>query len=168
MPTIAELCIRPAGAEDYAAIASIYNEAIAVGGITMDGQFKTAEDIRAIAEKMGESEIYLVGETAQGIAGWGIVKAYSERLGYKVACETSIYLTHSEVGKGYGTLLQTALMKQVKAYKYHHIVAKILGGNTSSIRFHQRFGFEVVGVQKEIGFINGDWHDVVILQCILS
>jgi len=163
----AELCIRPAKAEDYAAIASIYNEAIAEGGITMDAHPKTAEDIQAIAEKMGSREIYLVGETAQGVAGWGIVKAYSDRLGYQVACETSIYLSFAAIGKGYGRALQAALMQKVSDYKYHHVVAKILGGNTSSIKFHQQFGFEIVGVQNQIGLINGTWHDVVILQHIL-
>ncbi len=163
-----ELCVRPAQAEDYAAIASIYNEAIAKGGITMDGEPQTVEGVAAIAAKMTERETYLVAETSQGIVGWGIVKRYSDRLGYQVCCETSIYLTFAEIGKGYGQLLQAALMQQVADYGYHHIVAKILGANTSSIQFHQRFGFELVGVQKEIGFMNGAWHDVAILQYIVS
>jgi len=168
MSNTTELCIRPAIASDYASIASIYNEAIAAGGITMDGQYKQAEDIQAIAEKMGAREIYLVGETAQVVVGWGILKAYSDRLGYQVACETSIYLSFAETGKGYGKALQTALMQKVAEYKYHHIVAKILGANTASIQFHQRLGFEIVGVQKQIGFMNDHWHDVVILQHLVS
>ena len=161
------LNIRPATAADYDAIASIYNEAIAHGGITMDGHTQTTEHVRAIVQKMTDREIILVGEVDDLVIGWGIVKRYSDRLGYHVCCETSIYLTFSAKGKGYGKQLQITLMEQVRQFGYHHIVAKILTANQGSVRFHQQFGFETVGVQKEIGFIDGTWHDVVIMQCIL-
>jgi len=162
------LTIRLAEPKDYGAIASIYNEAIAYGGITMDGQPYTADDIQAIVKKMNRREALFVAETPEKEIGWGIIKRYSDRLGYQVCCETSIYLTFSETGKGYGKALQKVLMKKVADYGYHHIVAKILAINEGSIRFHQQFGFEIVGIQKEIGFINGTWHDVVIMQCLLQ
>jgi len=166
-PKITPIAIRPAQAKDFAAIASIYNEAIAHGGITMDGQPQTAADVGLMVGKMTLRECLLVGDVDGRVVGWGIVKRYSDRLGYQVCCETSIYLTFSETGKGYGGALQTALMQKVFDFDYHHIVAKILAANVGSIRFHQRFGFELVGIQKEIGYINGTWHDVAILQYIV-
>ncbi|MEM7771106.1 MAG: N-acetyltransferase family protein [Cyanobacteria bacterium P01_E01_bin.6] len=163
--------IRPAEPRDFQAIADIYNEAIAHGGMTMDGRLYTANDIQAMVQKMSSREIILVADIEQepeaNIIGWGIVKQYSDRLGYQVCCETSIYLTFSQRGKGYGRHLQTALMKQVEQFKYHHIVAKIVASNQSSIRFHQQFGFELVGIQKEIGQMQGTWYDIAIMQCIL-
>lgn len=161
------LRIRPATEADYGAIASIYNEAIAHGGITMDSQLQTADHIQATVQKMTDREMILVGHINEQVMGWGIIKRYSDRLGYQVCCETSIYLTFSSQGKGYGKQLQTAVMEQARQFSYHHIVAKILAANPGSVRFHEKFGFETVGVQKEIGFINGTWHDVVIMQCIL-
>lgn len=161
------LNIRPAQPQDYGEIASIYNEAITYGGITMDCTHYAAQDIQAIIQKMNQREVLIVADNATSVIGWGIVKRYSDRIGYQFCCETSTYLTFSETGKGYGHILQKALMEKVKAYNYHHIVAKILAANQGSIRFHQRYGFEVVGTQKEIGFMNGTWHDVVIMQCIL-
>ena len=158
------LTIRPAEPKDYGAIASIYNEAIAHGGMTMDGQPYTENDYAAIVQKMNHREALFLAETPERAIGWGIIKRYSDRLGYQVACETSIYLTLSETGKGYGKILQKRLMEKVADYGYHHIVAKIVAANEGSIRFHQQFGFEIVGIQKEIGFINGTWHDVVIMQ----
>ena len=47
-------------------------------------------------------------------------------------------------------------------------MAKILAVNETSIRFHRRFGFEIVGQQRAIGYLNGRWYDVVILQRILD
>lgn len=161
------LVIRSAESRDFQAIAAIYNEAIAHGGITMDGRHYSADDIQFIVQKMTDREIILVGETQNQVIGWGIVKQYSDRLGYQVCCETSIYLTFSKTGNGYGRQLQTALMQYVRNFGYHHIVAKIVATNQSSIRFHQTFGFEVVGIQKEIGFIQDTWHDIMIMQCIL-
>ncbi|NEP09797.1 MAG: N-acetyltransferase [Symploca sp. SIO2C1] len=166
-PEMSFLTIRLAEPKDYGAIASIYNEAIAYGGITMDTQFYTAQDIQAIVQKMNHREALFVAELPEKTIGWGIIKRYSDRLGYQVCCETSIYLTFSKIGKGYGKALQQVLIKKVANYGYHHIVAKILAANQGSIRFHQQFGFEIVGIQKEIGFMNGTWHDVVIMQYIL-
>lgn len=161
------LTLRLAQPEDYGAIARIYNEAIAHGGLTMDGVFYTAATIAAIAEKMTDRECFLIAATATQVVGWGVIKRYSDRLGYQACCETSIYLSFSETGNGYGTALQKALMAKAIAYNYHHIIVKIVAGNQSSIRFHERFGFELVGIQKEIGYMNGTWYDIAIMQCLL-
>ncbi|MEM7795371.1 MAG: N-acetyltransferase family protein [Cyanobacteria bacterium P01_C01_bin.118] len=161
------LKIRPAELEDCGAIASIYNEAIAHGGITMDGQLQTAEDIQALLAKFNQREVLLVAEVDSSVVGWGVIKRYSDRIGYQVCCETSVYLSFSETGKGYGEPLQRSLIKRVSELGYYHIIAKILGNNQGSIRFHQRLGFTVVGIQKDIGYIDGTWHDVVILQYLL-
>lgn len=162
-----ELVVREADEADYGAIAAIYNEAIAQGGITMDGFPVTEEKICVIARGMTKRESYLVAELAGQVIGWGVIKRYSDRLGYQFCCETSIYLTQDEVGKGYGKLLQTAIMEKVAQFGYRHIVAKILAANNNSVRFHEGFGFETVGVQKKIGFLNDRWLDVVIMQCLL-
>lgn len=161
------LTIRPASIQDYSAIASIYNEAIDHGGITMDVHFYTEADFKALVDKMSERETLIVAENSTKVIGWGIIKRYSDRPGYQICCETSIYLTFSETGKGYGNTLQKVLMEKVAYYGYQHIVAKILGENQDSILFHQKFGFEIVGVQKRIGFTNGIWRDVVIMQYLL-
>ena len=165
------ISIRPAKASDFEAIASIYNESIAKGGITMDTQPKQAVDIQAMTQKMNNREILLVAELESQleelIVGWGVVKKYSDRPGYQFCCETSVYLSFSQTGKGYGKTLQTALMEQVAIYGYRHVVAKILAKNQASIKFHQDFGFVPVGIQKEIGFIQDQWHDVMIMQCLI-
>ena len=49
-----------------------------------------------------------------------------------------------------------------------YAVAKIVAGNDRSLAFHQRYGYQFVGTQKEIGRINDQWVDVVILQRIFS
>lgn len=162
------LKIRQYLPQDYQAIANIYNEAILQGGITMDCEPYTAEQIAAWVNKFNTRETILIAEKNNAQIGWGIIKKYSDRPGYRVCCETSIYLKSSEIQQGYGRTLQTALLKQVRVFNYHHVVAKILAANQGSIRFHQKFGFELVGIQNKIGFYGGQWHDVAIMQLLLD
>ena len=161
------MLIRRYTPKDFQAIAEIYNEAIVQGAITMDCVPQSAEDVRSLAEKFHHRETILMAEQDNRIVGWGIIKRYSNRPGYDFCCETSTYLTLGETRRGYGSQLQKALLQQVMVFGYHHVVAKILADNQGSIAFHQRFGFEIVGIQKEIGFLKGEWRDVVILQLIL-
>ena len=152
--------------KDFQAIADIYNEAIALGGVTMDINPYTAKDIAAIAKKFHHRETILVAQQDEQVIGWGIIKRYSDRPGYLVCCETSIYFSFAATGQGYGRKLQTALLEKVKEFGYHHVVAKILVTNPHSIKFHEKFGFETIGIQKEIGYYRGKWLDVAILQLI--
>ncbi|MEM8641224.1 MAG: N-acetyltransferase family protein [Cyanobacteria bacterium P01_G01_bin.54] len=160
------LTLRLAQAADAEAIAVIYNESVAVGNATMDCEPWTGAQVQTKLSQANERECWLVAEQAGPVLGWGTIKRYSDRWGYRVCCESSIYFSLGQVGRGYGRQLQTALLDQARRLGYHHVVAKILACNPKSIRFHEQFGFEIVGTQKEVGYLNGRWHDVVILQLI--
>ena len=160
------LSIRPCHPSDYQAIADIYNESIVEGRSTMDIHPVGPEKFRDIHENLDDREVLLVAETDRPI-GWGAVRKYSDRYGYRVCCETSIYLTLSELGKGYGSILQEELIQRLTGFQYRHVVAKIMAINLESIQFHRKFGFEMVGIQKEIGYFNDRWHDVAIMQLVL-
>ena len=158
--------IRPAELSDCEALASIYQESLDARDSSMEVE-TSASSFEAQLRAFHEREVMLVVETDSGVQGWGVVKRYSDRHGYRVTCETSIYLRRSATGKGLGKLLQAGLMERARGFGYHHIVAKIWASNSGSIRFHQSFGYELVGVQKEVGFLDGKWLDVAILQCLL-
>ena len=44
------------------------------------------------------------------------------------------------------------------------MLARITSGNLASIRLHERHGFSVAGVEREVAFKLGRWHDVTVLQ----
>jgi len=160
--------IRPAGATDADAIAAIYNASIAAMDSTMDTVLKTGADIQALMQHFTPRETFLVLEHEALIQGWGIIKQYSDRPGYRPACETSVYLRRSARGRGYGSKIQVALLDQCRTFGYHHVVAKIWADNQVSLALHKKFGFTLVGVQREIGYLGGRWRDIAILQCILT
>ena len=160
--------IRAATAADAAAVAAIYNETIVARDATMVLDPVDATYVERWLERLHERESMLV-LTEQGVLlGWGIVKFYSDRPGYARACETSVFLHRRESGRGLGSLLQGALMEAARKNGFHHVVVKIWAANASSIAMHRKFGFEIVGTQREIGYVDDTWVDVTIMQCILS
>ncbi|MFQ5571189.1 MAG: GNAT family N-acetyltransferase [Rhodothermales bacterium] len=162
------LTIRDATLDDAAVIAEIYNESILAGDSTMVIEPRTAADIRHHIEEFTGREGYLLLEREGYVVGWGVIKGYGEGRVYRYCCETSVFLRRAEVGKGYGSRLKRAVIDRCRAYGYHHLVARIWASNTASIAYNRNFGYEVVGIQKKIGYINGQWRDVALMQLVLD
>lgn len=160
--------IKTATPQDYPIIAEIYNEYIRLGNATMAEQLHTEANIQAWVDKFNERERLYVCAVDEVVIGWGIIKKYSDRAGYRFAGETAVYLSQAHLGKGYGTQIKKYLIEQCKALSYRHLVAKIFASNQVSIQYNLNLGYTVVGTQKEIGFRNGQWQDVVILQLLLD
>ena len=167
-PDAARLVLREATPDDAAAIAEIYNETIRTGYGTMDATPKTAADIRVQMAGFTKREVYLLLERDGEGIGWGIIKRYSDRPGYRFCCETSVYLRHAEVRKGYGSFIKRGVIERCKVYGYHHLVAKIWASNTASIEYNKNFGYELVGIQRAIGYMNGQWQDIALMQLVLD
>lgn len=173
-----QLSIRDATHDDAAAIADIYNESIRSGGACLEEDLYSPEGIRQKIASFHDRETILLLESSVPVAGsqgppastlgWGIIKRYSDRQGYRFACETAVYLRRHMVGMGLGTRIKLAQIERCRQYRYHHMVAKILATNTASIEYNKKLGYDVVGIQKEIGFQNGRWQDVAILQLVLD
>ena len=159
--------IRPATLNDCEVIASINNEHIAKGISSMETEPKTALHFETLMQNFNDRELIECLVLDDEVIGWGIIKRYSDREGYRTACETTIYLRSNQVRKGYGTKMKLSLIDRCRELGYHHLVAKIFSTNTASIEYNRELGYEVVGVQREIGNINGKWLDVTIMQLIL-
>ncbi len=164
-----ELVIRDCAPGDYAAVAEIFSHWIREGGATMDTLEKTPRDIADLVESMNEREALMVlQEEGGGIAGWGIVKRYTYKLGYRVCAETSVFLRPDRLRGGFGTILKRAVIERCRELGYHHLIARIWADNESSIEYNKRLGYEVVGVQREIGHCHGAWRDICIMQLVLD
>ena len=160
--------VRPALGADAVALARIYSESIRARDSTMDTEPTTHAETASWLERLGPRETLLVVEVEGTVRGWGIVKKYSDRPGYDRACETSVYLDRAWTRRGLGSLVQRHLMAFCRSAGYHHLVAKIWADNEGSVGMHRRFGYELVGVQREIGLVDGVRRDVAIFQCLID
>ena len=162
------LTFRDATLDDVAVIAEIYNESILAGGATMDDRPKTLDDIRKYIKGFSEREGYVLLERDGYVVGWGVIKRFGSGPAYRHTCETSVYLRHSEIRKGYGSRIKRELIDRCKRYGYRHLIARIWATNTASIEYNKTFGYEMVGIQKEIGHMNDAWQDIALMQLVLD
>ncbi len=160
--------IREAITTEYQLIADIYNEYITLGSSNMEETHKTATDIAGWIAKFNNREKLYVFTQNEIVIGWGIIKRYSDREGYRFACETAVYFTQTELGKGYGTQMKKFVIEQCKLLQYKHLVAKVFATNTASIAYNEKLGYTVVGRQQEIGYRNEQWIDMIIMQYIIK
>jgi phosphinothricin acetyltransferase len=117
---------------------------------------------------LGSREAALVAEFDGASLGFSMIRAYSERAGYAPACETSTYLRPDARRRGLGTELKRRTIERCRASGYHHLVAKVLSTNESSIEYNLRLGYEIVGVQRQVGFRDNRWIDITLMQLILE
>ena len=162
-----QVSIEPAVPGNFQAIADIYNEYIRLGGSTMEETIHTEEIIKKWTDKFHNRERLYVMKKEGKVIAWGIIKRYSDREGYRFTCETAIYITQSELRKGYGSRMKKFLIEACKTMDYRHLVAKIFATNTASIQYNLKLGYTIVGRQNQIGFKNGKWTDVVIMQYLI-
>ncbi|MBC8754646.1 N-acetyltransferase [Kordia sp. YSTF-M3] len=160
--------IREITAADYQIVADIYNEYIKLGTASMEETLKTANTIAGWIDNFHDREKLVVFTENKIVIGWGIIKRYSDREGYRFACETAVYFTESKLGKGYGTIMKKYLIAKCKQLQYGHLVAKVFATNTGSIVYNEKLGYTVVGRQDKIGFKNNQWIDMIIMQYIIK
>ena len=157
--------IRVATSVDAESVAEIYNHYVSVGGATFDIDFWTIPQTIALIQSPRPDGWLIATSNAQTL-GWASVRRYSLRGGYRLTCETAIYLAPLAFGTGVADALQYRIDDHCRQHGLHHAVAKIIAENHRSISFHRRHGYEMVGIQKEIGWINDQWADVAMMQKI--
>lgn len=173
------LQVRDATSADAGAICAIFNESIALRDATADLEPKDSAFFEALMNKLVEREGYLILCPAPdsplapppeyyGILGWGAIKRLSDRKGYDYACETSVYLWRRFSGQGYGTMLKRALIERAREWGYHYLYARMYATNEASIRTNLRFGYEIIGRQREVIWLEGQWRDNILMQLILD
>ena len=69
--------------------------------------------------------------------------------------------------RGVGKALLAELLVLASAHGFHSVIARIAGHNETSIGLHEAAGFELVGVEREVGRKHRQWLDVVELQRLL-
>ena len=99
--------------------------------------------------------------------GFGALSSFHERSGYAATAENSVYVDRRQRGKGVGRAVLAELLTLASAHGFHSVIARIAGHNEVSISLHQAAGFELVGVEREVGRKHSQWLDVVELQRLL-
>ena len=161
--------IRDYQTKDAAAILEIINYNILNATSLYDYDIRTLDQQKAILEeKIKKNFPVIVAEIDGKCVGFGMYSEFRFRQAYQFTVEHSVYVSNDFNGRGIGKLLLEALIANAKKQKLHTMIGVIDSENQSSIEFHKKFGFEVVGTIKESGFKFDRWLHSVFVQLILD
>jgi len=161
------MIVRLAQANDAEAIRAIYNLEVLESTVTFDLVPRTHDDQRAWLAAHAGAHPAVVAVDSEEVAGFGSLSPYKDRAAYATTVEDSVYVHRDRRRAGVGRLLLDELLELATTHGFHAVIARIVGDHEASIALHERCGFTVVGVEKEVGRKFGRWLDVVELQRLL-
>jgi len=158
---------RLAERADADAIRAIYNAEVTSTTVTFDLVPRSLTDqLQWLAAHSGAHPA-VVAELDGGVVGFGALSVFRDRAAYAPTVEDSVYVAAAHRGQGVGRALLEELVRLGKAHGFHTMIARIVGGHEASIQLHTACGFELVGVEREVGRKFGRWLDVVVMQQML-
>ena len=160
--------VRPARPEDAEAIRAIYNAEVTGSTVTFDLVPRSLEEQRTWLEARAGAHAVLVAEADGEVVGFASLSPYRDRPAYATTVEDSVYVRGDQRGTGVGRALLGELVATARRHGFHAVIARIVGGHEASIALHRAPGFELVGVEREVGRKLGRWLDVVVMQRLLA
>jgi phosphinothricin acetyltransferase len=156
--------VRDAAEADLEQIATIWNHEILWGDTTTDTELR---EPRAQGEWLARHVApYPIVAAAAGdeVLAFGALSPYRPKPAFGRTVEDSVYVKGGHRGVGLGGLILGELIRRARAHGHHSMLARITSGNTASLRLHARHGFAVAGVESQVAWKHGRWHDVTLMQ----
>ena len=183
---MADYRLRPATAEDAAAICHVYNQGIEDRLATLETELRTPDERRQWLAARGPRHPVIVAELPQPatfsnrpptslseqapvatIIGWGSLNVFNARPAYRHVADFSVYVERAWRGKGVGRVLLTRLVELGRELGYHKLVLSAFPFNAAGVALYERLGFRTVGIYKEQGLLDGRWVDTIIMERLL-
>lgn len=160
--------IRPATLADAEALARIYNAEVVGSTSTFDMVPRSVAEQRTWLVDRSGAHVVLVAEDEDGpIAGFAALSPFRDRPAYATTVESSIYVDSAHRRRGVGLELVDAIVDTARAHGFHSVIARIADSNPASVDLHARAGFDLVGVEREVGRKLNRWLDVTVMQVLL-
>lgn len=152
--------IRPATADDAAAIAALYAPFVDTSRASFE---ELPPDAAEMARRMASGErVYpwLVAVVDGAVAGFSNSTAFRQRSAYRWTVETGIYVAPERQRCGIGRRLGLAMIEELTKRGYASAVASITLPNAASVALHEALGYISVGGIRGAGFKLGAWADI--------
>jgi phosphinothricin acetyltransferase len=149
---------------------AIYNHEVLHTTATFDLVPRTLEQQQEwLAARSGAfASIVAVESSGTEVVGFASLSPYKERAAYRTTVEDSVYVRRDRGGQGVGRLLLGRLLETARSSGFHSVMARIEASGVASRALHAAAGFELVGIEREVGRKFNRWLDVVVMQCMLD
>jgi L-amino acid N-acyltransferase len=166
-PSSVPLGLRLAVVSDAEAIRTIYNHEVLHTFATFDLVPRTVTEQQDWITQRSGAFAAIVAVDGPVVVGFGSLSAYKERAAYRTSVEDSVYVAGDQQGRGIGKLIVNELLRIARGSGFHAVFARISGPSEASRALHASCGFELVGIEREVGRKFNKWLDVAIMQCLL-
>ncbi|EPJ43341.1 MAG: hypothetical protein OFPI_43460 [Osedax symbiont Rs2] len=156
---------------DLPAINSIYNYYVLQSNISFDIEPWDEQKRLNWFEQFAENpDMYslLVARLDGQLVGFAYNSKFKEKAAYASSSEVTVYVSTDSQGQGIGATLYSELLAKIASTRLHRLYAGITLPNDSSIKLHQKFGFKQVGIMREVGYKNGQYHSTALLEKCLK
>jgi L-amino acid N-acyltransferase YncA len=156
------MIVRAARAVDAAAICDILNPIIRHSTVTFTTEERSAESVAEDIRIRGEA--FLVAADGDAVIGFATYGSFRGGPGYARTAEHSVHVASTARGRGAGRALMAQLEQVAAARGIHVMVAGVSGSNPGAVAFHRALGYEISGRMPEVGYKNGQYLELVLLQ----
>jgi L-amino acid N-acyltransferase len=162
--------IRAAHVGDAESILTIYNFEVENTTATFDLVARSLAEQRSwLAARSGAfAAIVAVDDADDEVIGFASLSPYKERAAYRTSVENSVYVRRDQHGRGVGKRLLNHLLDTAAASGFHAVFARIEASGSASRALHTACGFQLVGVEREVGRKFGRWLSVALMQRLLD
>lgn len=157
--------ITPADAE---AALAVYAPYVLHTANTFEYEIPSVDDFRTKIENITAQYPWLVCECDGEIVGYAYGSTHRERAAYQWSPESTVYISDKYHRKGIARILYNTLFALLKQQGYINVFASVLVTNVNSVEFHRAYGFEEIGLFKNIGYKLGEWHTNLWFQYTLQ
>lgn len=152
--------IRFATANDAASCAEIYRPFVDGSAVSFEMVPPDAAEMARRIDKLWPTHPWIVAEEDGVVLGYAYGSPYRERKAYQWAVEVTVYLADAARGRGLGRKLYQVLVDLLIRQGFTKAYGGVTLPNPASAALHEAAGFAPFAVYRDIGFKNGQWHDV--------
>jgi len=161
------ISVRLATLDDAPAVMAIYNAEVENHVSTFDLVARTLDEQRRwLAQRSGAFSA-VVAVLDGEVVGFASLSPYKERAAYRTTVEDSVYVSREHPRSGIGRTLMEHVIGIARDSGFHSVIARIEASGTASRALHEACGFELVGIEREVGRKFNRWLDVAIMQLML-
>jgi len=160
--------IRLAAISDSESILRIYEPYITDTAITFEIEVPSLSGFSDRIQGIAKEYPFLVYEIDDKVVGYAYASKHMERAAYAYDVNVSIYVASEYHGSGIAYKLYERLFILLKKLGYKNAYAIITEPNIKSLKFHDKFGFTLIGTHHKTGYKFGQWHDVTWLEKTIS
>lgn len=169
-----DISVRKAKETDFKRMLEIYAYYVKNTATTFEYEVPLSKEFSERIQNIMERYPCLVALKDGEIVGYAYAKELNERKAYSHSCELTIYIDKSSRGLGFGKILYEELEKELKKTGISNLYACVAFTDrkdeyltNASPLFHERLGFEKVGVFKKCGckfnrLYNIAWYEKII------